>query len=64
MVLMLRCMLRFTCMWCRKVNRDSTLVLARLAAESGVKRFVFLSSIKVNGGIDGSTCAFTIRCHS
>jgi nucleoside-diphosphate-sugar epimerase len=33
----------------RKVNRDATLVLARLAAESGVKRFVFLSSIKVNG---------------
>jgi nucleoside-diphosphate-sugar epimerase len=33
----------------RKVNRDATLVLARLAAESGIKRFVFLSSIKVNG---------------
>ena len=33
----------------RKVNRDATLVLARLAAETGVKRFVFLSSIKVNG---------------
>ena len=33
----------------RKVNCDATLVLARLAAESGVKRFVFLSSIKVNG---------------
>lgn len=33
----------------RKVNRDATLILARLAAESGVKRFVFLSSIKVNG---------------
>ena len=33
----------------RKVNRDATLVLARLAADSGVKRFVFLSSIKVNG---------------
>lgn len=33
----------------RKVNRDATLVLARMAAESGVKRFVFLSSIKVNG---------------
>ena len=32
----------------RKVNCDATLVLARLAAESGVKRFVFLSSIKVN----------------
>jgi nucleoside-diphosphate-sugar epimerase len=33
----------------RKVNRDATLVLARMAADSGVKRFVFLSSIKVNG---------------
>lgn len=33
----------------RKMNRDATLVLARLASESGVKRFVFLSSIKVNG---------------
>lgn len=33
----------------RKVNRDATLILARLAAESGVKRFVFLSSIGVNG---------------
>ena len=33
----------------RKVNRDATLILARLAAESGIKRFVFLSSIGVNG---------------
>jgi nucleoside-diphosphate-sugar epimerase len=33
----------------RKVNRDATLVLARMAAAAGVKRFVFLSSIKVNG---------------
>jgi len=33
----------------RKVNRDATLALARLAAKSGVKRFVFVSSIKVNG---------------
>ena len=33
----------------RKVNRDVTLLLARLAAKSGIKRFVFLSSIKVNG---------------
>jgi len=33
----------------RQVNRDMTLALARLAAENGVKRFVFLSSIKVNG---------------
>lgn len=33
----------------RKLNRDATLVLAGLAADAGVKRFVFLSSIKVNG---------------
>jgi len=33
----------------RKMNRDVTLILARLAAKAGVKRFVFLSSIKVNG---------------
>ena len=33
----------------RKVNRDVTLVLARTAADAGIKRFVFLSSIKVNG---------------
>jgi nucleoside-diphosphate-sugar epimerase len=33
----------------RKMNRNATLTLARLAAESGVQRFVFISSIKVNG---------------
>ncbi len=33
----------------RKINRDSTLELARQAAESGVERFVFISSIGVNG---------------
>jgi nucleoside-diphosphate-sugar epimerase len=33
----------------RKVNRDATLALARLAAKAGVKRFVFVSSVKVNG---------------
>ncbi|MDC0078264.1 SDR family oxidoreductase, partial [Deltaproteobacteria bacterium] len=33
----------------RKLNRDATLSLADLAVDSGVKRFVFLSSIKVNG---------------
>ena len=33
----------------RKINRDATLALARIAANSGVKRFVFLSSIGVNG---------------
>lgn len=33
----------------RRVNVDGTLSLARQAAEAGVKRFVFISSIKVNG---------------
>lgn len=33
----------------RRVNVDGTMRLARQAAESGVRRFVFLSSIKVNG---------------
>ncbi|CRM90048.1 UDP-glucose 4-epimerase [Pseudomonas sp. 22 E 5] len=33
----------------RNVNVDGTLQLARQAAQAGVKRFVFLSSIKVNG---------------
>ena len=33
----------------RQVNVVATLELARIAAESGVRRFVFLSSIKVNG---------------
>ncbi|MGY2258315.1 UDP-glucose 4-epimerase family protein [Pseudomonas sp. SDO55104_S430] len=33
----------------RKVNLNGTLDLARKAAKSGVKRFVFISSIKVNG---------------
>lgn len=33
----------------RAVNVDGTLNLARQAAQAGVRRFVFLSSIKVNG---------------
>ena len=33
----------------RTINVDSTLNLARQAAESGVRRFIFISSIKVNG---------------
>jgi UDP-4-keto-D-QuiNAc 4-reductase len=33
----------------RRVNVDATLGLARRAAEAGVRRFVFLSSVKVNG---------------
>jgi len=33
----------------RRVNVEGTLHLARQAAEAGVRRFVFISSIKVNG---------------
>jgi nucleoside-diphosphate-sugar epimerase len=33
----------------RKVNVDGTLTLARQASLAGVKRFIFVSSIKVNG---------------
>jgi nucleoside-diphosphate-sugar epimerase len=33
----------------RRINVDGTLNLARQAAAAGVKRFIFLSSIKVNG---------------
>jgi nucleoside-diphosphate-sugar epimerase len=33
----------------RKINVDGTLRFAQHAAESGVKRFIFISSIKVNG---------------
>jgi len=33
----------------RRVNRDATLSLGRQAAQAGVRRFVFVSSIKVNG---------------
>ncbi|MFQ2756120.1 MULTISPECIES: NAD-dependent epimerase/dehydratase family protein [unclassified Aeromonas] len=33
----------------RAVNTEGTLTLARQAADAGVKRFIFISSIKVNG---------------
>ena len=33
----------------RKINTQATLNLAKQAAEAGVKRFVFISSVKVNG---------------
>lgn len=42
----------------QKVNRDLTLQLAEKAASSGVKRFVFISSIKVNGEVTGEQDAF------
>jgi len=43
----------------RKVNCDATLRLARAAAESGVKRFVFVSSVKVNGEMSGLSRPFS-----
>ena len=43
----------------RAVNVDGTLTLARQAAAAGVKRFVFISSVKVNGESTPSGRAFT-----
>ncbi|WP_226649040.1 UDP-glucose 4-epimerase family protein [Microbulbifer variabilis] len=43
----------------RKVNLEGTLQLARQAALSGVKRFIYLSSIKVNGESTTGRGAFT-----
>ena len=42
----------------RTVNVDNTLNLARQAAAAGVKRFVFISSVKVNGEFTPSGRAF------
>lgn len=44
----------------RMVNVEGTLNLARQAADLGVKRFVFLSSIKVNGEGGSGTRPFTV----
>jgi nucleoside-diphosphate-sugar epimerase len=43
----------------RAANVKGTLVLAEAAARSGVKRFVYLSSIKVNGESTLPGCAFS-----
>jgi nucleoside-diphosphate-sugar epimerase len=43
----------------RRVNVDSTLNLARQAASAGVKRFVFMSSAKVNGEFNQAGRPFT-----
>ncbi len=43
----------------RAVNVDATLLLARRAATAGVKRFVFISSVKVNGESTPPGRAFT-----
>lgn len=43
----------------RKVNVDGTFALARQAAEAGVRRFIFISSIKVNG--EGTSLGLSYR---
>lgn len=43
----------------RKINVDGTLSLARQAVAAGVKRFIFLSSIKVNGEATVDARAFS-----
>ena len=43
----------------RKVNVDGTLNLARQAAKKGAKRFIFISSIKVNGESTFKESVFT-----
>lgn len=45
----------------RAVNVAGTLALARQAAQAGVKRFVFFSSIKVNGEMTQPGAPFTER---
>lgn len=47
----------------RDVNTYGTLNLARQAAEHSVKRFVFISSIKVNGEITVSGAPFVSQSH-
>jgi nucleoside-diphosphate-sugar epimerase len=42
----------------RKVNVDGTLNLARQAAESGIKRFIFISSVGVNGAKTTNNSSF------
>ncbi|WP_422475623.1 UDP-glucose 4-epimerase family protein [Endozoicomonas sp. ALB032] len=43
----------------RRVNTDGALNLARQSASAGVKRFIFISSIKVNGETTSGASAFT-----
>lgn len=43
----------------RSANVEATLNLARQSAKAGVKRFIFLSSIKVNGETTDGRSAFT-----
>jgi nucleoside-diphosphate-sugar epimerase len=43
----------------RASNVDTTIDLAKLAVEAGVRRFVFMSTIKVNGEETASGCSFS-----
>ncbi|MGP9833508.1 UDP-glucose 4-epimerase family protein [Marinobacter sp. NSM] len=43
----------------RRVNVAGTLSLARQAAEAGVKRFIFVSSVKVNGELSNERAPFS-----
>ncbi|PCM45241.1 UDP-glucose 4-epimerase family protein [Marinobacter sp. ANT_B65] len=43
----------------RRVNVDGTLNLARQAAEAGVRRLIYISSVKVNGEQTPAGCPFT-----
>lgn len=45
----------------RKVNVDGTLTLARQAAAVGVRRFIFISSVKVNGEQTQPRQPFTVN---
>lgn len=45
----------------RAANRDATKRLARHAMEAGVRRFVFISTIKVNGETTQGRGPFTVR---
>ena len=40
----------------RAINVDATVELAKLAVESGVKRFVFISSVKAGGDLASGKC--------
>lgn len=41
---------------CNKVNVNATLQLAELAVKSGVKKFIFVSSVKAGGNADSKIC--------
>lgn len=45
----------------RRVNTKGTISLAQLSAKSGVKRFIFLSTIKVNGDSNELTSTFSVH---